>query len=250
MPIPPLELLVLLAIGAIFIGLLIGLVGVGGVLLAPLLLLTTDLQFDIVARISLGAFFFTGIVGTSAAARQLRPPFEYFGAAAAGAVIGILLGPLFPSESLVTCLAVLAVLSGLLALVGTLDHREEPLPRIVFGPVAFLVGAGSAVTGTGGPVLLAPILLLMKADARDTSRLAQVIQLPVGAVGLVAALWLGPETGFAAIGLGCLLAMGAVGAQRMAGRISVASLRRLIGLLLCTFGLLHIGPSIAEFVKW
>ena len=64
---------------AVLVGVLIGLVGVGGVLLPPGLMLLGDLSASEAAATSLWVFGFTGVVGTIAYARRGAVPWSMAG---------------------------------------------------------------------------------------------------------------------------------------------------------------------------
>ena len=53
------------------------------------------------------------------------------------------------------------------------------LGNLLLLQIGAVVGFGSALTGTGGPVLLVPILVFMRAPSLTAIGVSQVVQIPV-----------------------------------------------------------------------
>jgi uncharacterized membrane protein YfcA len=125
-------------------------------------------------------------------------------AAVAGARASIAL----PDRALMLLLAVVMIWAGAQTLRRSGDeHRGRASSAVVLVAVGALVGFGSAVTGTGGPVLLVPMLLVSGTPVLTAVGVAQVVQLPVaGAASAGYALFgqvdfaLGSVLGLAAVG--------------------------------------------------
>ncbi len=99
-----------------------------------------------------------------------------------------------------------------------------------------LVGLGSALTGTGGPVLLIPLLMLWRRPLVQVVAAAQAIQLPVAATSS-AVHWFSGALDLRLGGLiGLVLLAGSIAGQKAAQRIAVHRLQRLVAGLLLTVG--------------
>ena len=97
------------------------------------------------------------------------------------AVAGALANAALPEGLLPAILAALMVLTGADALLRSPDEvgRTRRLGAPVLLAVGGFVGFGSALTGTGGAVLLVPILLLLRTPVLAFVGAAQVVALPI-----------------------------------------------------------------------
>ncbi|MCZ6520224.1 MAG: sulfite exporter TauE/SafE family protein, partial [Bacteroidetes bacterium] len=99
-----------------------------------------------------------------------------------------------------------------------------------------LVGFGSSLTGTGGPVLLVPILLTLHYPALKSIGISQAIQLPI-AVFAVIGFWLYGEIDLGlGLHLGIAQAIGVYIGAQVAHRLPVVQLRRLVAIVLIGVG--------------
>lgn len=180
-------LLALVPLG-LLIGAMIGAVGVGGVLLAPLLVVIAGLGPHEAIPVASFSFLFAGIAGTVAYAR--RGTVDWRAAAWIGvaivpaALLGARTNASLPPTVLTLALVaviVLAVLRSLAPPDAASRDRPRPLPTSLLLALGTGVGFGSALTGTGGPVLLVPLLLLLRVPALAAVGVSQAIQLPVAA---------------------------------------------------------------------
>ena len=223
-------------------GWLIGATGIGGVLVVPVLhqLQGIGLQ-QAIAAASL-AFALPGL----AAAWRLR---QSSGAALPegtsalllfalpGAGLGALLVHHVPTDLLVAGLAALALASGLWGLRrAPQQHEGKRLPIPAMGALGAGVGLGSALTGTGGPVLLVPLLMLLRQPLRNTLPAAQAIQLPVALCAAAGHAWAGALDWRLALALGVVLLLGALAGQWSGPRTHPLALHRLVCVLLILTG--------------
>jgi len=231
----PIAAIVLLA------GLMIGAAGIGGVLVVPALTAAGGVPLERAIAASMAGFLATGIVATfwrrgGAAGAQLLP----LGIAAlAGAAAGAALVEWIPGTAIRLFIAAVAIASGLHALVPirTADERERALPRAALGAIGAVVGVGSALSGTGGPVMLLPILLLCRVPVRTGIALAQVVQLPIAASATAvnaAQDRLEPALALAVAGL---LVAGALGGYWLAARVETGALKRVVAVGLIALGI-------------
>ncbi len=152
-------------------GLLIGTVGIGGILLAPMLVYIAGIDLHLAMATSSLSFLFAGIAGTVAYTRKGTISWKMVGWLGVGVVPAALLGAranvTLQAGVLTVILSTLIVASGLNALLW------KPLTikgsfranRFVLVSIGLAAGFGSALTGTGGPVLLLPILIFINVPA-------------------------------------------------------------------------------------
>ena len=232
-------------------GLLIGAIGVGGVILVPCLL-QLPLEGDEEERLatavssSMFSYIFAGLAGSCAYLRRKSVNRWSTAWLLVGVVPGAVLGavtlalvkPLWIKVvlySMVTLSALFSVYRSVKELRKTqapaseeLEPQCTPSPSSVIGAlsrvgIGLMVGLGSAVTGTSGPVLLLPILLTLRWETlealgsaqvrQDLSNLrfirtqSQVLQLPLAAAAVCTFLIQGSPLN---LPLGAALAMGLV----------------------------------------
>lgn len=223
-------------------GWLIGATGIGGVLVVPVLnqLQGVALQ-QAIAAASL-AFALPGI----AAAWRLRASGNAVPrgtialslASLPGAAVGALLVHAVSAQWLMGGLAVLALASGLWGLrCRPHEHTgRAPLPLAAMVLLGLAVGLGSALTGTGGPVLLVPLLLLAGQPLRNIVPPAQAIQLPVALCAATGHALAGALDLKLATALGAVLLVGSLAGQWAAPRTPALALHRLVCVLLILTG--------------
>ena len=227
---------------ALPVGVLIGTVGVGGVLLPPALTWLGGLDVHAAAGTSSWAFLFTGLVGTLGYARQQAMPWRFGGlltlGAAPAAAAGALVNGLLPAAVLWLVLAVVTAGSGAYNLWfrPKTSRAREDLPVAATVVIGAVVGFGSALTGTGGPVLLVPALLALGVPALTTVAAGQLIQLPlVGFATLGYAAHGSVHFGLGTV-LGVLAGAGALVGTRLAKRLRQQHLHRVVSAALVVFG--------------
>lgn len=235
-------------IAALPVGVLIGVVGIGGLLLPALLGQVTG-DPHLAAGTSSLAFLFTGLVASAGLLREgrleRRTAVPVGVAAAPGAAIGAVVAGWLPGTVMVLLLALVCLASGVQNLAGKGAGGERPtLPVPTLVIVGFAVGLGSAVTGTGGPVLLVPPLLALGLGVRETVRLALFVQVPIVAFAVA---------GFAAQGdvawgwgtaYGLIAAVGVLGGMALGRRIPPGRLRRLAAVVLVLTGLYLVAATL------
>lgn len=120
------------------------------------------------------------------------------------------------------------VLTGADALLRSPDGRTRRFGTPTLLAVSAFVGFGSSLTGTGGAVLLVPLLLFLRTPVLASVGAAQVVLLPVVAFS-TAGYVLGTAMGLVAV-------VGVVGA-RIAHEARAATLRRMVATALLWVGL-------------
>lgn len=240
-------LLTLLAGLSVFVGILVGGVGIGGVLLVPILTYILAIDIHIAIAAAMFSYMFSGIVGAVIYARQgsiqWSMSFWLLVSAAPAAFLAAFASSVIPPKGLEFFIAVLIVFAGINALrpQGNRQLRESPLSRGALVATGTVTGVGSALSGTGGPLVLVPILVWLRFPARVAIGLSQAIQIPI-AIMATAGNYIYGTVDFV---LGSVIAIGLVagvtGGAYLAHVISQAALQRLVAWVLVAVGFFIIG---------
>lgn len=243
--------LVLTALAVLLAGMAIGATSVGGVILVPALVGIAHLPADRAIAAASFAFSFTGLIAflarpTTRGSVEDPETFDLYAvaAAAAGAAAGAGTLDFLPTRALSIVVALLAIGSGLHALVG--QGRKSPLDELPRRPLdlrilAFGVGALSAWSGTGGPVVLLPLLTMLRWPTLAAVEAAQRVQLPVAAAATVVNASASRLDYASGAVLGALLIIGWLVGRALSRRVPVVRLRQVVGLTLIGSGLAHFG---------
>lgn len=220
---------------AVVVGVLIGMVGVGGVLLPPGLVALGELTANEATATSTWAFVFTGVVGTVAYAWRGVVPWGMLARLTVGVVPAAFLGALvnarLPASVVLLGLAALTLFVGVQQLrPRSVRETRDWLGASTLVAVGAFVGFGSALTGTGGPVLLVPVLLTLGVAPLRAVAASQAVQLPVVVAGSFGYLQTGLVDIRLGTALGCLAAVGVVAGAVVATRIPAEGLRRIVAL--------------------
>lgn len=236
------------------VGVLVGAVGVGGVLLAPGLVAVGGIPPNQAAATSIWAFLFTGVVGTLVYARGRIIPWPMLARLSIGVVPGAVVGArtntVLPGGAVLVVLGVLALLVGVQQLLPRREHTPRPgltkqcsLSTVWLILIGSAVGFGSALTGTGGPVLLVPILLALDITPLTAVAVSQAVQLPV--VISASATYLNAGLTDTRLGtlLGLTAAVGTFLGAVLAPRLHPDLLRRAVALACITAGVYILARS-------
>lgn len=227
---------------AMVIGSLIGSVGIGGVLLVPWLTGVIGFGVREAVAIAMASYIATGIVAILQALvtgdwRELGGYWPLVVATLPGAFLGGLAIALIPDATALLVLAIFLVLTGGWSLVRHryLDTRtaEYEASGWITGGVT---GFASAITGTGGPAVLIPILLWRGIPVLAAIALGQIVQLPIALAATGGNLASGPfDLGAAAI-VGAALTPGVLFGRWVAKRLPIGLLTRILALVLIATG--------------
>jgi uncharacterized membrane protein YfcA len=231
-------------VSALLVGVLIGCVGIGGVLLPPALVYLGGLDFHLATATSVWAFLFCGAAGTLIYSSRRNVDWRMVVWLGVGVVPTALVGAwanvALPEGTLKALLAVLMVVTGadtLLRNPTVAEHaRYFKAPTLL--AVGAFVGFGSALTGTGGPVLLVPILLLLRTPVLAAVGAGQVVSLPVAAFSTAGYVLYGSVDFVLGTTLGLVAVVGVVVGARIAHAVRAAALRRVVATTLLSMGLL------------
>jgi uncharacterized membrane protein YfcA len=154
-----------------------------------------------------------------------------------GALAGAATLDWLPSLAVRLFVAGLALASGLHALFSSHRPGDAIPPAPLLGVLGLAVGYGSAISGTGGPVMLIPILLALRTPVGAAIALGLAAQLPIAlAATAVYALEGRIDLPLAAT-LGALLVAGTYAGARLSARLSGRGLTRAVALTLVAVGL-------------
>ena len=229
-------------------GVLIGITGIGGVLVVPAL---HDLRgVDFHAAIAVASLAF-GVPGALAFWRLRRGaaflscgPWLLIVCTVPGALAGGQVVHVVPTTALLASLGLATLVSGLIGLAATRTPREaaELRPAWACG-AGCLVGFGSAVTGTGGPVMLWPVLLAMRTELKGSLLIAQAIQLPIALCTSVVHWRHGGIDWRLAATVGAILLAGVAVGQSAAMRLPASVIRVAVCMLLVATGCFYLVRS-------
>ena len=167
-----------------------------------------------------------------------------------GAYLGAATTWVTPGVILEGVIGFLVLLSGVQALRGPSDTAEsvvnlKPMSLMVIGLVT---GFGSSITGTGGPLVLIPILIWMQVPILTAVGLSQVIQIPIALLATTGNLMFGRIEWLIGMGIATLLVLGVVVGARIAHRISRVALKRFIAFALLLVGAAMLARMAASFI--
>ena len=227
-------------------GLLIGTIGIGGVILVPLLSFVLGFDLHVAMAACSLSFLFPGIVGTLTYAKKRSIVWEKVLWLSVGIIPAALLGARvnthLNTDVLVLIVAGLIAFSGINVFInrqnesGVIPDFRKPW-LILIGA---LVGFGSSLTGTGGPVLLVPILITLHYPALKSIGISQAIQLPI-ALFAVIGFWLYGQIDLGlGLHLGITQAAGVYIGAQIAHRLPILQLRRLVAIALVGVGAMMI----------
>ena len=148
-------------------GTFIGTIGIGGVILVPLLTFALGFDLHVALSASSFSFLFPGLVGTLTYASKRSIAWEKVLWLSIGiiptALLGARLNSNLNSTVLIVIVASLITFSGINVVINRQNdgkvRSDFSKPLLIL--IGALVGFGSSLTGTGGPVLLVPILVML-----------------------------------------------------------------------------------------
>jgi len=240
--------LVVLGIISVIVGILIGTVGIGGILLIPCLAHFADLSTHESMATALFSFTFTGLAGTWMFQLRRTIDWEISLPVCMGAVFFSYLGARVNAgvdpRILNVLLSLIILFSGVYTLYSSkgrgfeyLDGRSAAQRLLLLGTGA-AIGFGSGLTGTGGPVLSVPVMVLMGFAPLTSIATSQVLQIAVASAGTLGNL----QNGSVHLGLGLSVTVlelaGVVLGVRLAHSLATVRLRQCVAAVCVGVGLL------------
>ena len=165
-------------------GFLIGSIGVGGVILVPFLTFVLNIDIHIAIATSVFTFFFSGLVGYYQYYKRIKIDWNLalwlMLGCVPGAFIGAAIAWEIPQNYLKMILGVVILISSYQILKKSENTNQT---KIIDYKIVFLIGLftglGSPITGTGGPLIFVPAMILLKAPIILTIGLSQIAQMPI-----------------------------------------------------------------------
>ncbi|MDC1382190.1 sulfite exporter TauE/SafE family protein [Candidatus Puniceispirillum sp.] len=241
------ELIFLYIFCGLIAGMLIGIAGIGGVVLVPLLIYLAGADIHTSVAAAIFSFLISGTIGTIIYSRRGVIDWPVLRRLSLGAVPGTLSGSMIlfyiEAELLRIFIAVMIVVSALREIIL---HKQIDSPRSStisdnkYAIIGFVTGLLSALSGTGGPLILIPILSFLAVPTLTIIGLAQVIQVPVALFATFGNTWNNlvdwEMAGFISIGV----AFGSFFGGQISKGIPVRGIRRFVALLLFASGVMMV----------
>ncbi len=244
--------LIIAGIVVVIVGILIGSIGVGGVILVPVLTWTTELTMHVTIAAVMFSYLFSGLVGAYLYSRKGSIRWSSGLWLSLGAMPGAYLGSLFiagmPDSSIKLVIAGFVLLAGINTLIQP-QHSSTRVPAVA--PVwliliGLIVGISSAMTGTGGPLLLVPMLIWFKWPVLTVVGLSQFIQLPISLLATLGNVMHG-EVNFAlGFAIAAIMVIGVTFGSALAHRLPATILRKLVGVVLGCVGFSMLWQGLAN----
>jgi uncharacterized protein len=227
------------------VGVLIGAVGIGGVLLVPALTFVAGISVHEAVPVCTLSFLATGIIGVMVYAKHGSIQWPKVFWLCLGAVPAAFLGSIsllgIPAVAVMLLIATLMVVSGIDALIKAyrktgLDRVSRNLNPLQYIVIGFVTGFGSAITGTGGPLILVPIAIFLGLPVLTAIGLAQAIQIPIAAFASVGN-WMSGNLNLELVAIiAPVLVAGSFCGAWLVHRLPIEPIRKLIAFLLVFVG--------------
>ena len=248
----------LLLISGLAVGASIGCIGVGGVVLVPILVQLMGVPVHQAVPIAMVSYVLAGAAGTWSFARTgtvdwSKAKWLWLGAMPM-AIAGSFALKILPELTLKLMIAVLIIFCGLQALrrLPTADHQSS---FVLLPSMSLSLGAAtgfcSALTGTSGPVTLIPMLLWMRLPTSPAIALALTVQLPIALVA--SAIYLSRD-GIGALVPGVITGLGLCAGTFLGGwiarQLDQLLLKRSVAVVLIGTGIFFIVGLILQNPSW
>lgn len=241
----PVELILIAGLGVIA-GLSIGCIGIGGVIVVPALVYLGGLKIDIAIAAAMMGYFLTGLIGTIVFARNKSINWQMAGwiclGAMPAAMFGAWLSNNVPGVALETVIGLLTLGSGAHALFNQ-QADAQPQAELANGKLVSIggvTGVLSAITGTGGPLVLVPVMLWLQVPVLTAIGLSQAVQLPIATLATIGNFTFGSPDILIGVVLGAGLALGSYGGAQLAHHLPRVGLKKLVAGVLIIIGMVII----------
>lgn len=236
----------ILVLISLLAGLLIGAIGIGGVLLVPALTYIVGIDVHQAIPACLLSFLATGIVGAIVFARHGSIQWSVVIWLCLGAIPSAYLGaialPSIPADLVMALIGFLMVFAGIDAWYKSRSNATEAEKSFDLGKVHYvLIGAvtgfGSALSGTGGPLILVPILIYLGLPVLTAVGLSQAIQIPIAAFASIGN-WVGGNLDLElATTLSIALVFGTLAGAIIIHKLPVEAIKRWVAMFVLLVGL-------------
>ena len=238
----------------LFVGLLIGSVGIGGMFIVPSMVHLVDMNVHLAIATAMAGYLGSGGAGVIAFSRRGSIAWRQALTICTGAVPGAFLGAFtvvhVPGLLVETLIAALTLFSGLHALMPQAAQpgqaRNLGVSLLVF--IGLVVGFGSAMSGTGGPLILLPILMWLRVPILVALGAAHMSQVTIATCATVGNVLYSQIHVPMAIALALLLGLGVFAGVVVAHRVPADKLRRMVAVALVLTGIALFIPVIRVLV--
>lgn len=233
----------LVALGALLVGTSIGLVGIGGIFLIPLLVAVQAISIHEAIATALITFVFAGLFGTAAHAAQgninWRMALLTSASSLALGPVGAWVSVSLPETVVKLIFAAFLLFVGVHTLwqevsrhpAGRTERRPDQFSSIVLLGCGALVGFGSGLTGVGGPAILVPLLVALGIPVRLAVGVSQVNQIAAAGSGAAGHLLFGQVDLQLAAAVTVFEVAGVVLGAQIGRRLSSNALRPVVAVL-------------------
>jgi uncharacterized membrane protein YfcA len=234
----------ILTVVVFVVGILIGGVGIGGVLLVPTLKYFSSVPLHVAIPACMVGYIFTGLIGAIMYAKQGSIQWSLALKICIGALPGAYIGsyvlPFIPAYWLEIAIGFLILASGLDAVYrsGRQQYAQLSLNNTELISIGFITGIGSALTGTGGPLLLIPILLWRKAPILTAIGLSQAVQVPISLTATISNIAHSDVNFSLGLSLALILSVGAVLGAKFVHVLPLIFLKKLVAIILIMVGVM------------
>ena len=235
-------------------GLMIGCAGIGGVILVPALTYLAGIPIRLSIAAAMMAYIPAGALSTAVYAREgsISWPMALWLAAGAmpGAWLGARASAIAPPFVIEAAIAVVTLGSGCYALMTRAadgQGRVRLAPPVLAG-IGVVTGLLSAMTGTGGPLVLIPILVSLRLPLLMSVGLSQAIQTPIAILATAGNVSQGTADYVLAACLAVGLTAGSWAGARLAHRLPGPMLKRIIAVILIGTGVLVTAKVLSALV--
>jgi uncharacterized protein len=228
-------------------GLMIGCIGIGGVILVPALVFLAGIAIHMAIPAAMFAYILSGLVATIVFARNKSIDWPMASWLCIGGTPAAFAGAwavsIFDSRLLAACLGLLTLFSGINSLrrQNVTEQANIKLSRAVLLVVGAVTGFLSSLTGTGGPLILVPILISMRLAILTSVGLSQIFQLPVAIAATAGNLAYGKLDWTLSAVLAVSLSGGSWAGATLAHSVPRATLRSIVSAALVLIGIFILG---------
>ena len=239
---------------ALAAGCLIGCVGIGGVILVPALAYVGGYSVHTAIAAAMASYVVSAAIGTFAYWRAGSVPWAMARplcvAAMPSALVGALVSSVAPTTVLEAVIGVLTVASGLNTWREQAHDSEDghSLTPVQLSVAGVVTGFASALTGTGGPLVLVPILMWLRCPVILAVGMALVIQMPIALLATAANAMTGSIDLTLALLLSIGLAVGTWGGAHIAHMVPRSTLRLIMACVQALVGVAILVKVVARLV--
>ena len=225
--------LLLLTVIGVLVGILIGSIGIGGVLLVPGLVYLAGYDIHTAIASCMLSYAFSGLVGAWMYARKGSIRWTTGGWLSIGAMPGAGLGALIVQQLSVDVVTLVIALFIVFAVYSSSRNTPTSSMSATTHPVflvatGVLVGLGSATSGTGGPLLLVPLLVWYGWPVLGAVGLSQLIQIPIALLATLINYFSGAVDVYLGLGVAVVITLGVITGASIAHLLPVHLLRKLV----------------------